>query len=121
MLELDDIAAVVAGAVRDATAPLLARIDALEKREIVLPEKGEPGERGADGENGTPGADGRDGADGKDGVGLADAFEDSDGRLVLTMTDGRTKALGVIRGKDGEPGRDGTDGITPTFLDAEFI
>lgn len=118
MLELDDIAHVVAGAVREATAPLIARIDALERRELLLPEKGDPGEKGE------PGADGRDGADGKDGVGLADALIDKDGHLVLTMTDGRTKSLCCVVGKDGQagaPGQDGQDGITPEFMDAEFI
>lgn len=91
MLELNDIADVVADAVREATAPLLARIDALEKR------------------------------DGKDGIGLADALIDNGGNLVLTMTDGRTKSLGPVHGKDGENGRDGADGITPEFMDAEFV
>ena len=38
----------------------------------------------------------------KDGVGLADAIIDREGRLVLTMTDGRAKELGVIVGKDGD-------------------
>lgn len=159
MLDLDDIAEVVAAAVRDATTPLLARIDALEKRELLLPEKGDPGEQGPQGNegpagevdmaavkalineavaalppaekgepgdpgepgtDGAPGADGRDGvdgADGKDGVGLADALKDAEGNLVLVMTDGRTKSLGKI---DGADGRDGADGITPTFIDAEF-
>lgn len=118
MLDLDDIAQVVAGAVREATTPLLGRIEALEQRELLLPEKGEPGERG---EAGEPGRDGCDGMDGADGVGLADALIDKDGHLVLTMTDGRTKSLCQVVGKDGEPGRDGADGITPTFIDAEFI
>ena len=121
MLDIDAIADVVAGAVREATAPLLARIDALEKRELVLPEKGDPGEQGAPGEKGEPGENGRNGADGKDGVGLADALIDKDGQLVLTMTDGRTKSLGLVIGKDGAPGKDGQDGITPEFMDAEFV
>jgi hypothetical protein len=43
MLELDDVAGVVAGAVREATVPLIERIDALEKRELLLPEKGDKG------------------------------------------------------------------------------
>lgn len=160
MLDIDAIAGVVAGAVRDATAPLLARLDALEKRELVLPEKGDPGEQGPQGEpgpagevdmeavkalisaavaalppaergekgepgsdgpagvNGADGAPGEPGRDGKDGVGLADVMRDSEGNLVVVMTDGRTKSLGKI---DGEPGRDGQDGITPEFMDAEFI
>jgi|SRR5690606_15776033 len=91
MLELNDIADVVADAVREATAPLLARIDALEKR------------------------------DARDGIGLADALIDNGGNLVLTMTDGRTKSLGPVHGRDGENGRDGADGITPEFMDAEFV
>lgn len=37
----------------------------------------------------------------KDGVGLADALKDQDGCLILVMTDGSTKNLGVIDGKDG--------------------
>lgn len=129
MLELDDIADVIADAVREATAPLLARLDAMEKRELVPPEKGEPGrdvdmdevatliERAvgtAVGALPKP----KDGEPGKDGVGLADAMKDAEGNLVLIMTDGHTKSLGKV---DGEPGRDGVDGITPTFLDAEFV
>jgi len=39
----------------------------------------------------------------KDGVGLADALIDADGQLVLTMTDGRTKTLSRVVGKDAEP------------------
>lgn len=41
----------------------------------------------------------------KDGVGLADALIDSDGCLVITMTDGRTKSLGRVHGNDGEDGK----------------
>jgi hypothetical protein len=149
----------------EATATdLAAKIDALEKRELLLPEKGDPGEQGPQGEagpagevdmeavgqlieqaveravaalpapekgergdDGLPGEKGADGAPGapgeagKDGVGLADALIDKDGALVLTLTDGRTKSLGVVMGKDGDPGKDGADGITPTFIDAEFV
>lgn len=97
-------------------------------------EKGEPGEHGADGQDfdmaevaeriekavesavsALPAP--KDGERGADGIGLADALKDADGNLVLVMTDGRTKSLGRIDGKDGEPGK---DGITPTFIDAEF-
>lgn len=80
MLEIDDIAEVVAGAVREAAAPLLAKINALEKRELLLPEKGD------------------------DGIGLADALIDKDGALVLTFSDGRTKTLGLVIGRDGADG-----------------
>lgn len=53
----------------------------------------------------------------KDGVGLADALIDRDGGLVLTLTDGTLKALGVVVGKDGEPGAAGTDGLGFDDLD----
>src|SRR6187551_2718209 len=120
MLELADIADVVADAVKEATAPLLARIDALEKRELVLPEKGEPGDAGRDVDMGEVGSlietavksavaalpAPKDGEAGKDGIGLADALKDADGNLVVVMTDGRTKSLGRVDGKDG------ADGIT---------
>lgn len=71
---------------------------------------GAPGKDGTDGAPGLNGKDGRDGLDGKDGVGLADAMIDREGNLVLTMTDGRHKSLGIVMGKDGQPGRDGTNG-----------
>lgn len=157
--------------VREATTPLLARIDALEKRELLLPEKGDPGDPGPPGEpgpaaevdmvavralideavaalppaeKGDPGDPGldvdmaevatriehavksavaalpapKDGEQGKDGAGLANALKDAEGNLVLVLTDGRTKSLGKI---DGKPGKDGVDGITPEFMDAEFV
>jgi len=53
----------------------------------------------------------------KDGVGLAGAFIDRDGNLVLTLTDGTTRELGRVVGKDGvdgargEPGKDGADAL----------
>lgn len=77
MLNIDDVAEVIAGAVKEATQPLLARIDALEKR---APEPG------------------------KDGIGIADAMKDEQGNLVLIMSDGRTKSLGRINGEDGKDG-----------------
>lgn len=159
MLDLADIADVVAGAVREATAPLIARLEVVESRELVLPEKGDrgekgepgivdpdvlkalvdeavagielpepiPGEPGVPGEPGDTGPAGKDGepgekgADGKDGVGLADALIDNEGRLVLTLTDGRTKALGVVKGQDGANGRDGADGRTFSLDDFDII
>ncbi len=70
---------------------------------------GADGERGPQGEKGEPGSNG---VDGKDGVGLADALIDRDGALVLTMTDGRAKTLGVVIGRDGAAGADGRDGLS---------
>ena len=160
MVDIDDIADVVAGAVKAATAPLIERLDAqaklieaLEAREIPTAIKGDPGEvdmnalRGIVDEMAQQAvseqlpeavkaipipeapepiapdmaaidASIRDGIakavaelpvakDGSDGIGLADALIDKDGHLVVTMTDGRTKALGLVVGKDGERGKDG--------------
>lgn len=56
----------------------------------------------------------------KDGVGVAGALIDRDGSLVLTLSDGTTRELGCVigrdgqngsNGKDGSPGRDGKDGL----------
>lgn len=72
--------------------------------------KGDIGEVGPIGTKGDPGIDGKDGAPGapgRDGVGMADAVIDRDGTLVLTRSDGTTKALGVVVGATGAPGRDG--------------
>jgi hypothetical protein len=62
--------------------------------------------------------------DGKDGIGLAGGMIARDGNLVLTLSDGTTRDLGIVvgrngePGKDGNPGRDGTDGLG--FDDLEF-
>ncbi|MBD8902772.1 hypothetical protein MBTS_11050 [Methylobacterium bullatum] len=94
---------------------------------------GTPGERGQDGKDADPeeiaatvasevskavaalpvpqnGKDGRDGIDGKDGVGLASALIGRNGELIVTLTNGDTKDLGLVIGKDGASGRDGSDG-----------
>ena len=73
---------------------------------------GAPGQAGEKGEKGDPGPAGAPGSDGKDGAGVADALIDRHGHLVLTMTDGRTKDLGPVVGRDGEPGKDGRDGLS---------
>jgi len=156
MLDPVEFGKAMAAIVRDATAPLLKRIEQLEARQ---PERGETGPPGRDAEpieakavvaellagpeiktlvdlhvaehfeahpvqNGKDGADGKEGqrgipgqngekgdpgAIGKDGAGIADLLIDRDGSLVATMTDGRTKSLGVVIGKDGAPGKDGAD------------
>ena len=60
--------------------------------ESLKPEKGDTGEKGADGR------------------GIADAMIDADGCLILTFTDGSTKSLGRVIGRDGKDGRDGENG-----------
>lgn len=70
---------------------------------------GKDGSNGAQGERGEKGDIGESGLDGKDGVGLADTLLNQKGELVLTMTDGRIRELGVVIGKDGATGKDGAD------------
>lgn len=64
-----------------------------------------------DGADGRDGKDGDPGEKGADGIGLAVALIDRDGNLVVTLTNGETKALGAVVGKDGDPGEKGADGI----------
>lgn len=52
----------------------------------------------------------KDGADGKDGAGIVEAHVDRSGELILTFSDGRTKSVGAIVGKDGTDGVDGERG-----------
>jgi len=49
----------------------------------------------------------KDGEPGKDGVSLAGALLDNKGQLVLTLSNGDVRELGVVVGKDGEPGERG--------------
>jgi hypothetical protein len=73
------------------------------------------GQDGKDGDPGPPGDPGVSikGEPGKDGAGVADLLIDREGALVVTLTDGRTKSLGIVVGKDGKDGigRDGKDGV----------
>lgn len=62
----------------------------------------------------------RDGNDGADGVGMAGTLIDRDGNLVVTMTNGDTKNLGPVVGKDGEPGKPGADGVGFDDLEATY-
>lgn len=57
---------------------------------------------------------------GDQGTGLVDAMIDRTGNLVLTMTDGRMKELGLVVGKDGNPGKDGADGLCFDDLTVSF-
>lgn len=73
-----------------------------------------PPPAGRDGKDGSPGANGKDGINGKDGsdgIGLADAFQDAEGNLVITDTKGGVHNVGRVRGYDGLPGSNGKDGV----------
>lgn len=95
------LGAALAEQIKSAVEPLLARIAALEARE---PQRGEKGERGESGK------DGRDGEKGADGLSIAGAFVQKDGQLILVQSNGETKSMGVIVGRDGADGKDGRDG-----------
>lgn len=82
-------AAMVAGtekAIAAAVAPLLRRIETLEARPLPEAIKGDPGES----------------VKGDTGVGVAGAVIDRAGVLVLTLSDGTTRDLGTVVGKDGQ-------------------
>lgn len=136
MSEFDPVAfgAAMGAMVKESIAPLLDRIEALEKAappdlvaELLATDKMEtlidlqvarsvvdyfeenPVQHGKDGEPGEKGADGRDGAD---GIGIAGAIIDRSGELTITTTKGEAIKLGVVV---GDAGKDGAD-----FSDAEI-
>ena len=78
------------------------------------------GRDGKDGEQGPQGVSGEKGADGKHGADVTDALIDRDGALVLTLSDGRTKSLGVVVGKDGAAGANGRDGLSMADVTREY-
>lgn len=78
------------------------------------------GKDGRDGSQGPEGAPGQKGDPGKDGAGIADLLIDRDGSLVVSMTDGRMKALGKVVGEDGKPGAAGKDGADFSNFEMEY-
>jgi hypothetical protein len=74
-------------------------------------ETGARGEAGARGERGEKGLDGSNGTDGRDGVSLAGAVINKDGQLIVTLSDGTAKELGVVVGEHGAAGQNGADGL----------
>lgn len=128
MIDAKAFGAELAGIVKAATAPLIARIEELEAqvkedkpvgvsveeviKAIPVPENGKDGEPGERGEKGEPG---------RDGLDVKDLFRADGGKLIAVMSDGTTKDLGVFvgaDGKDGDPGKDGADGLG--FEDMDF-
>lgn len=90
------------------------RLDAAIKT-LPVPKDGAPGKDGERGPQGEKGAD---------GVGLAGAMIDRAGELMVTLTDGTLKSLGVVVGKDGADGVDGkngTDGLSLDAFDMEYL
>lgn len=78
------------------------------------------GKNGQDGQPGRDGERGEKGDSGKDGAGVADLLIDRNGELVVTLTDGRTKSLGQVVGKDGAPGTAGKDGADFTKAEIDW-
>jgi len=112
-------------AIREATAPLLERIKALEGHNVTLAGHIDTLSKAQEARahlNAEPSVEvpvvGEKGADGKDGLGLAGAFIDRDGSLVLTLTNGEAKNLGPVVGKDGTNGQ---DGLSLDAFDLEYI
>jgi hypothetical protein len=87
-LDYDRLAAALVGGCRkyidDRIAPLVERVAAVESRPVMVP---------------------------KDGVGIVDAIKDSDGVLILTLSDGSMKHTGI---RDGNPGKSvSADDVAP--------
>ena len=61
---------------------------------------GNDGANGKDGENGKDGINGSDGTDGKDGVSVKDAYIDSDGNLIIKLTDGKEINCGKVNASE---------------------
>lgn len=53
----------------------------------------------------------------RDGVGVVDTLQDRDGHLRIVLSDGQTKDVGKISGRDGEPGKD----IDPVAVKAMIV
>lgn len=88
MLDSEDIAEVMANAVKETTAPLLVRLSALEARELPEPRDGRDGLTGRDGKNGS---NGEKGADGRHGLNADDVD-------LTVMEDGRTLEFSLKQG-----------------------
>lgn len=69
----------------------------------------------------TVGPEGPAGKDGKDGLDGVSFLVDKDGHLNVTMSNGTTKDLGQILGRDGTDGTNGTDGIVDLASVAKMI
>jgi len=123
MTENEQLADGIALVIHAETAPLLAKISALEARPLardgekgldgksgVDGKDGRDGEKGLDGKSGLDGKDGRDGEKGLDGKSGLDGKDGRDGEKGL---DGKPGDLGPEgpMGPQGVPGRDGRDGI----------
>lgn len=105
-IDIDAVADLVVAKMLDSGR--VKTLAALEAAEAVAEHfRAHPVRDGKDGAQGEPGRPGERGEKGADGIGMAGALIDREGRLVVTMTDGSTKELGPVVGRDGERGADG--------------
>lgn len=104
MLDLEKFVAGVHDYIARAMRPLSERIKALEEREPVRGEKGDPGDRGE------PGAKGESGPQGERGPAGERGEKGEPGDVGPMGPPGPAGEKG-LDGKDGQPGRDGRDGL----------
>lgn len=115
--DVEVVTSEIASLVRDALAPLVARLVALEAREGVRGRDGTDGKDGARGLDGAPGRDGRDGVSpDPDMIQQAIAREVTRQVALVPVQTGPPGPAGDrgekgLDGKDGLHGRDGRDGL----------
>ena len=72
--------------------------------------QGPQGEKGDKGDTGPQGELGEKGEDGKDGISVSKTEINTNGELIITLSDGTVINLGNVTGTDGKNGVDGKDG-----------
>ncbi len=75
--------------------------------ELIALFKGDKGETGAPGENGI---------NGQDGIGIKDISVNSEGKLIIVLSNNSTIDCGVVKGQDGANGINGKDGVSITSM-----
>lgn len=120
---LADVRPLIDEAVKTIRDESLQVVDVAVKA-IPVPKDGRDGRDGKDGVDGKDGRDGKDGERGEkgaDGIGMAGAMLDRDGELLITLTNGEVKKLGVVAGKDGRDGKDGADGLSFESFEMDYL
>ncbi len=113
-----ELVEVIKDYVTRSNAPVFLELDRIKANinDLMVASK-VPGPTGEPGAPGAMGERGEQGPPGEPGIGLASAFIDRDGNLVVTMADGAVAIPGHVAGTDGAPGMDGRDGKDATLDD----